>query len=82
MKWLINIHYVEKIGGFMTEEEQREHYEKVMGWIGKVVMYTLHSRGDVICRDDLIDELRQHKKEAPTKEIKALLNDAIKMVER
>ncbi|HCR4037707.1 TPA: hypothetical protein OOF66_004001 [Morganella morganii] len=66
----------------MTEAEQREHYEKVMGIVGKVVMYTLNSRGDIIFRDDLIDELRQHKKEAPTKEIKALLNDAIKMVDR
>lgn len=66
----------------MTEAEQREHYEKVMGFIGKVLMYTLRSRGGVICRDDLLDELRQHKKEAPTKEIKALLDDAIKMVQR
>ncbi|MET4892235.1 hypothetical protein ACGTI2_09390 [Morganella morganii] len=66
----------------MTDTGQLEHYEKVMGWIGKVVMYTLHSRGDIIFRDDLLDELRQHKKEAPTKEIKALLNDAIKMIER
>lgn len=64
-----------------TFEEQREHYEKVMGWIGKVLMYTLHSRGDVISRADLLDELRQNKKEAPTKEIKALLDDAIKTVQ-
>lgn len=66
----------------VTDEESRAHYEKVMGWIGKVLMYTLHSRGDVITRDDLLDELRQHKKEAPTKEIKALLDDAIETVRK
>ncbi|CAB5592450.1 MULTISPECIES: hypothetical protein [Providencia] len=65
----------------MTEED-KAHYEKVMGWIGKVLMYTLRSRGDVITRDDLLDELRQHKKEAPTNEIKVLLDDAIKMLKR
>lgn len=65
----------------MTEED-KAHYEKVMGWIGKVLMYTLHSRDDVITRDDLLDELRQHKKEAPTKEIKTLLDDAIETVRR
>lgn len=66
----------------MTEAEQREYYEGVMGWIGKVVMHALNSRGDIICRDDLLDELRRHKKEAPTKEIKALLDDAIMMVQK
>lgn len=43
-------------------------------------MYTLHSRGDVITRDNLLDELRQHKKEVPTKEIKVLLDDVIETV--
>lgn len=66
----------------MTDEESRAHYEKVMGWIGQVLMYTIHSRGDVITRDDLLEELRLHKKEAPTKKIKALLNDAIETVRR
>ncbi|MGO2336521.1 hypothetical protein [Providencia sp.] len=65
----------------VTEKEEREHYEKVMGWIGKVVWYMLQS-GDVFLRDDLINELRQHKREAPTKEIKNLLDDAIKKVQR
>lgn len=66
----------------MTEEESRAYYEKVMAWIGKVLIYTLHSRGNVIHRDDLIDELREHKKEAPTVEIKKSLDDAIRMVRR
>lgn len=64
-----------------TEEENREHYEKVMGWIGKVMCYMLHSR-EIFCRDDIIDELRQHKREAPTAEIKRLLNDAIKTIQK
>lgn len=38
--------------------------------------------GDVLHREDLIKELRLHKSEAPTKEIKKLLNEAIKTVQR
>ncbi|EKT66898.1 hypothetical protein [Providencia alcalifaciens] len=64
-----------------TEEESREHYEKVMGWIGKVMCYLLHSR-EIFCRDDIIDELKQHKREAPTAEIKRLLDDAIKTIQK
>lgn len=65
----------------LTEKEEREHYEKIMGWIGKVVWYMLQSR-DIFHREDLIEELRQHKREAPTKEIKKLLDEAIKKVQR
>lgn len=65
----------------LTEKEEREHYEKIMGWIGKVVWYMLQS-GDIFHREDLIEELRQHKREAPTKEIKKLLDEAIKKVQR